>query len=111
MKDTRQTTPFQCKANPFTRATIINLGNPEPDLLPDVARNILWPYLAVDCMLTRPNIGLSRTDEAWSLPKLPAKVKNEEDWNVDVGNKKVLDVKATNEGSKSVENNDNREVD
>jgi len=89
----------------------IILGNPVPDLLKEVARNILRPYLAVDCMFARPYIGFSSADETWSLDNLPNNVQSEKDWNSNVRNEEVLNLEATNEGCEPVENDNNREVD
>jgi hypothetical protein len=62
-------------------------------------------------VLAGPDIGFGRFDECWALDDLPSDIEDEEDWNVDVCSEEVGDIETTDEGSETIENDDNREVD
>jgi len=89
---------------------ILPLSNPEPYLLEKVTWNILRPNLAVNSVLARPDISLSRTNELWSFDKLPSEVQNKKDGNVDIGNEKAWNIKSANKDVEAIENDDDGEV-
>lgn len=73
---------------------------------------LLWPDLVIDSSLSRPDISLCALDKFVAFEELPDSVKEEEDWDVDIGNQEALIVEATDEYSKAVKNyNDAKEAD
>lgn len=68
-----------------------HLCNPEPHPLGEVPWMSLWPVLAINCCLTRPDISLSRLDKGWTLEDLPEQVKDDENRNANIRSDEVVD--------------------
>jgi hypothetical protein len=77
------------------------LRNPEPNLLEEVLWDLIWPLviLGIKRRLTSRDISISWVDEVCTLEDLPEQVKDEEDWNANVGSEEIYYKSALRRGT------------